>query len=395
MSATILIVDDEENARLNYAEFLAGQGYEIIGVATMAEARKHLQSASADIVLLDVQLPDGYGPNLLDEISHLPVRPPVILITAYGDIEMAVEAMINGALDFMPKPVDFQHLEKSVQRAKETVELRRELAALRRSSQGEVDYIIGDTPLMLEIDELARRAAATSTSVLIMGETGTGKDVLANAIYRYGTRTKKSFIPVNCPAIQSTMFESELFGHEAHAFTGADTRHIGMMEAADGGVLFLDEIAAMPVDTQAKLLRALEERNFRRVGGSNHIQVDLQILAASNRDLQAMIRDGRFREDLFYRLNVLDLYLPPLRERRADIPALTGLFIQRNNQNKGLNISGITPRAMEALMAYHWPGNIRELRNAIERAMLLCDEDEIDLPHLQPDIRQALLLREK
>ena len=395
MSATILIVDDEENARLNYAEFLAGQGYEIIGVATMAEARKHLQSASADIVLLDVQLPDGYGPNLLDEISHLPVRPPVILITAYGDIEMAVEAMINGALDFMPKPVDFQHLEKSVQRAKETVDLRRELAALRRSSQGEVDYIIGDTPLMLEIDELARRAAATSTSVLIMGETGTGKDVLANAIYRYGTRTKKSFIPVNCPAIQSTMFESELFGHEAHAFTGADTRHIGMMEAADGGVLFLDEIAAMPVDTQAKLLRALEERNFRRVGGSNHIQVDLQILAASNRDLQAMIRDGRFREDLFYRLNVLDLYLPPLRERRADIPALTGLFIQRNNQNKGLNISGITPRAMEALMAYHWPGNIRELRNAIERAMLLCDEDEIDLPHLQPDIRQALLLREK
>ena len=198
------------------------------------KTRKHLQSASADIVLLDVQLPDGYGPNLLDEISHLPVRPPVILITAYGDIEMAVEAMINGALDFMPKPVDFQHLEKSVQHAKETVELRRELAALRRSSQGEVDYIIGDTPLMLEIDELARRAASTSTSVLIMGETGTGKDVLANAIYRYGTRTKKSFIPVNCPAIQSTMFEVRAFrargprfhrgGHAPYRYDGGGRR---------------------------------------------------------------------------------------------------------------------------------------------------------------------------
>jgi transcriptional regulator with PAS, ATPase and Fis domain len=221
---------------------------------------------------------------------------------------------------------------------------------------------------------------------LITGETGTGKEVLANAIHKMGPRANKPFVAINCAAIQSTVLESELFGYEAGAFTGADKRKHGLMEVADGGVLFLDEIASMPVDMQAKLLRAIEEKAFRRVGGTNLIQVDVQILAASNRNLPNMIAEGRFREDLYYRLKVVDLHLPALRERKVDIPDLVGLFICKNNQRMGLNITDVTPRALAALTAHDWPGNIRELRNAVERAMLFCDEEAIDLAHLPSEL---------
>ncbi len=386
MAATILIVDDEENARHNIAAFLGGRGYEVIGVGTLGEARACLRQAKADIVLLDVQLPDGYGPNLLDEIASLPVRPPVILITAYGDIEMAVEAMKNGAHDFLQKPISLSALEKSILRAMEIVALRRELAHLRQSRQQEQDFIIGSSPAMQRLLSQARRAAEASVSVLITGETGAGKEVLANAIHKLGPRAGKAFIAINCAAIQNTVLESELFGYEAGAFTGAEKRKPGLMEVADGGVLFLDEIASMPLDMQAKLLRALEERAFRRVGGVNLIKVDVQVLAASNRDLQAMMRQGQFREDLYYRLKVVDLHLPPLRERKEDLPELVGMFIRRNNLRMGLNIQDVTPRAMQALMDHTWPGNIRELRNVIERAMLFCDEASLDLPHLPAEM---------
>jgi DNA-binding NtrC family response regulator len=386
MSATILIVDDEDNARLNIGSYLNGRGYEIHAVPTLAEARESLRRDDPDIILLDVNLPDGFGPQLLEETAQLPVRPPIILITAYGDVDMAVDAMKNGAHDFLQKPVKLAQLEKSIQRAEEIVAMRRELNHLRQSRQDRLDFIIGKTAKMKSLVSQAQRSAVACVSVLITGETGTGKEVLAMAIHKMGPRLNKPFIAINCAAIQSTVLESELFGYEAGAFTGAEKRKHGLMEIADEGILFLDEISSMPVDMQAKLLRAIEEHAFRRVGGTNLIKVDVQILAASNRDLPSMIENGRFREDLYYRLKVVDLHLPPLRERSKDIPELVGLFIRHNNQRMGLNITDVTPRAMQALMAHRWPGNIRELRNIIERAMLFCDEEAIDLPHLPSEL---------
>lgn len=381
MSATILIVDDEDNFRLTVGDFLTGKGYEVIGAATMAEARECLQQGQADVVLLDVQLPDGYGPKLLDETAHQSLRPPIILITAFGDIDMAVDAMKNGAHDFLQKPIQLNQLEKSILRAVDIVGLRRELMQLRRQQKGD-DMIIGASSEMQVLVNYARRAAEACVSVLITGETGTGKEVLANAIHRMGPRAGKGFIAINCAAIQSTMLESELFGYEAGAFTGAEKRKLGLMEVADGGILFLDEIASMPLDMQAKLLRALEEHGIRRVGGTNMIRIDVQVLAASNRHLPTLIEQNLFREDLYYRLKVVDLDIPPLRKRVVDIPEFVGMFIRRNNQRMGMNIQDVTPRAMQALVNHPWPGNIRELRNVIERAMLFCDDPCLDLPHL-------------
>lgn len=387
MSATILVVDDEENARHIITSFLSPKGYEIIGAATLAEARQQISRGTADIILLDVQLPDGYGPSLLEETSRLALRPPIILITAYGDIDMAVDAMKNGAHDFLQKPIQLARLEQSILRAQEVVAMRRELTHLRSTQRrAGSDFVTGSSPEMLSLFNQARRAAQASVSVLITGETGTGKEVLAHFIHASGPRAEKPFIAVNCAAIQSTMLESELFGYEAGAFTGAEKRKPGLLEVADGGVLFLDEISSMPLDIQAKLLRVLEERAFRRVGGTNLIRVDVQVLAASNRPLPKLLAEGAFREDLYYRLKVVDLHIPPLREHKSDILELAGYFVRQNNMRMGLNISDITPSAVDALRAYDWPGNIRELRNAIERAMLFCDDPVIDLVHLPADV---------
>jgi two-component system response regulator AtoC len=388
MSATILIVDDEENARFNIGTFLKSRGYETIDAATLAEARQSIDQGNADIILLDVNLPDGYGPSLLEETATLPMRPPIILITAYGEVDMAVNAMKNGATDFLQKPIKLAELENSVERAYEAVSMRRELAHLRYARSEDKDFIVGKSKQMRTLVDHAKRAAAMNVSVLITGETGTGKEVLANLIHQTGPRANKPFIAINCAAIQSTVLESELFGYEAGAFTGADKRKLGLMEVADGGILFLDEISSMPTDIQAKLLRALAERAFYRVGGRNLIHVDVQIIAASNRNLPEMMKEGKFREDLFYRLNVANLEIPPLRKHREDIPELVGLFIHKNNLQMGLNINDVTPRAMEALRAYDWPGNIRELRNVIERAMLFCDEEALTLSHLPAELAE-------
>jgi DNA-binding NtrC family response regulator len=382
MSATILIVDDEENARRFIHDFLSSRGYEVIEAAKLAEAREYVRRGSADIIVLDVQLDDGYGPSLLEETAHLPMRPPIIIITAHGDIEMAVDAMKNGAHDFLQKPIRLVQLEKSIQRAQEIVSMRRELAHIRQTQHQQTDFIVGKTQAMQTLLQQSQRAAEKSVSVLITGETGTGKDVLANEIHAMGPRANKPFIPINCGAIQSTVWESELFGYEPGAFTGAEKRKLGLMEIADGGILFLDEISSMSVDIQAKLLRAIDEHSFRRVGGTNLIHVDVQILAASNRDLKTLMDENKFRQDLYYRLKVVDLALPPLRERNEDIPELVGLFIRQNNAKMGVNIIDITPRAMQALMAHNWPGNIRELQHVIESAMLFCDDPCLDLSHL-------------
>jgi DNA-binding NtrC family response regulator len=385
MTATILIVDDEANARKNIGDFLGKEGYEVLSSATLKDARNHIQQENADIILLDVEMPDGYGPDILEETATLAQRPPIILITAHGDIDMAVEAMKNGAIDFLQKPVNFDRLALSIKRSNEIVAMRRELAHFRDQQRGELNFVLGESLKMRELITLAQRAAQATVSVLITGETGTGKDVLARAIHRMSPRAGKPFIGINCAAIQSTMLEAELFGFEAGAFTGAQKRKHGLLEVADEGILFLDEISSLPTDMQAKLLRALEEQAFRRVGGTNLIKVDVQIVAASNRDLKAMMEEEKFREDLYYRLKVVDLHIPPLRERLEDIPELVGLFMRGNNQRMGLNIDNISERAMAALHKHDWPGNIRELRNAIERAMLFCDEATIDLGHLSPE----------
>lgn len=383
MAASILIVDDENNIQMNLSEFLTGKGYEVKGATTMAEARAALRSDMPDIVLLDVGLPDGYGPQLMEEKEILENRPPVIVITAFGDIDMAVEAMKNGAHDFLQKPIELERLYLSTQRASETVSMRRELMHLRKAQGANLNFIVGKTEAMQSIVSQATRAAQKSARILISGESGTGKEVLANFIHKVGNRSNKPFIDLNCAAIQDTLLESELFGHEAKAFTDAgDKKKIGLIEVADNGILFLDEISSMSMDMQAKLLRAIEEGYVRRVGGTINVNVDVQLVSASNRDMQKLISEGKFREDLYFRLNVLELHLPPLRERLEDIPELVGFFIGHLNAQLGVNIIDITPKALQSLKKHRWPGNIRELSHVIEQAMLFCDDPVLDSGHL-------------
>lgn len=386
MSMTILIVDDEENARQNIKEFLIQKGHDVIEAGTLKEAKALVAKSVADIILLDVRLPDGYGPTLLEETSRLPARPPIILMTAYGDIDMAVDAMKNGAIDFHQKPIQFDRLEQSIQRASETVTMRRELFYLRQAQQDQHNFILGKTKAMKELFDNAQRISDSPYSVLITGETGTGKEVLAQAIKVMGKRKDKPFVAINCAAIQSNMLEAELFGFEPGAFTSADRRKEGLMEVADGGILFLDEISELPLDMQAKLLRAVEEMEFFRMGGITPIKVDVQIIAASNRNLKQLMANGEFRADLYFRLHVADLEVPPLRERIEDIPELVGFFMGQNNPRLGFNIQDITPQAMQVLMNHDWPGNIRELKHTIERAMLFCDDLAIDVNHLPAEM---------
>ncbi len=387
MNCSVLIVDDDKQARENISEYLKLSGYEIFEADSITEAKENISKNDPDIIVLDEQLPDGYGLDLLNALSKMPNRIPVIMITGYGNIEMAVEAMKIGAHDFLTKPIkNLESLERSIKRAAEIVQIRQELRHIRMNQQQANNFVIGQSKEFLLTIDQAFKAAKASVSVLITGETGTGKEVLAKFIHQSGPRADKPFIAINCAAIQPTVLESELFGYEAGAFTGAEKRKHGLMEIADSGILFLDEISSMPTDIQAKLLRAIEERSFRRVGGTASINVDVQIIAASNRDIKAMIADGKFREDLYYRLKVVDLHLIPLRERKKDIPELVGFFINKFNMQMGKNIVDVTPEALNMLINYTWPGNIRELSNVIQRAMLFCDGEKITLADLPLDI---------
>lgn len=386
MSVTVLIVDDEDNARENIGGFLGKKGFEVLGAATLDEAREKIKKGEGDVVLLDVQLKGEYGPNLLYETASMPNRPPFIIMTGFGDVETAVDAMKNGAVDFLQKPLNLVQLEKSLLRASEIVAMRRELDHYREEQMNQSNFVVGENETVITAIKQSLIASEKQVSVLITGETGTGKDVIAKYIHSSGPRAAKPFISINCAAIQNTMLESELFGHEAGAFTSADRKKAGLMEIADGGVLFLNEISSMPLDIQAKLLTAIETHSFRRVGGTALINVDVQVIAASNRNLKEMIKKGEFREDLYYRLKVVDLDLPPLRERREDIPELVGFFVRQNNMRQGMNVVDVSPQAMVALQKYDWPGNIRELSNAIERAMLFCDGMTINLGDLPKDV---------
>ncbi len=386
MSYTVLMVEDEIDFIESVKPYIETRGYEVMVASNLADARLKLKQGIGDIVLLDIYLPDGNGLTLLNETINMAIRPSVIVVTGNGDIEMAVEAMKSGATDFLPKPISFIQLDKTLQRAADNVSLRRELAFYRQAQLRNIDFIIGKSPIMRRLYEQAQRAASASVSVLITGETGTGKSLLAKAMHKMSPRANKPFMAIDCGAVPPSVFESELFGHEQGAFTTAEKRKLGLMETADGGIVFLDEISSMVVETQSKLLRALDEHSFRRLGGNVEIKVDVQIIAASNRNLKKMIGEGAFRSDLYYRLKVVDLEVPPLREHKEDIPELVGFFIRKYNPHRGTNIQNVTPRAMEVLMKHDWPGNIRELNNVIERAMIFCDEAVIDLQHLPVEL---------
>lgn len=389
MTATILLVEDDETARSFMAPLLHDAGYEVREADRMETASRLLERGEADIMILDVQLPDGYGPKLLERMSREQPGLPVIVVTGFGEIEMAVEAMKLGARDFIQKPVDMARLRGAVDKAAEAVALQRELTHLRDARHPMDGWVIGETATMKRLaNDLARVAPSNATS-LITGESGTGKEVLAAAIHKMSPRATKPYVPINCANFSDTLLESELFGYEAGAFTGATKKKDGLFVTADNGSLFLDEISTMRPELQARLLRVLEDRTIRRLGGTTSTKVDVRIIAASNRNLPEMVKAGTFREDLYHRLNVVELHLPPLRERKEDIPALTGHFIQKYNREMGRCVQGVNPAALDALKAYNWPGNIRQLRNAIERAMLFADGDLLEIGHFAPEIVEA------
>jgi two-component system response regulator AtoC len=386
MTATILVVDDDETALSFMTPMLRDAGYEIRTATTLAAAHTIIDRSEAEIVVLDVQLPDGYGPNLLERINREQPGLPVITVTGYGDIEMAVEVMKLGARDFIQKPVDMARLRQAVDKAAESVALQRELTHLRSSRHPIDDWVIGETLAMKRIENILQRVAPSNTTVLITGESGTGKEVLAAALHQMSPRGSRTWFPINCANFSDTLLESELFGYEAGAFTGANKKKDGLFVTAHGSTLFLDEISTMKLELQAKLLRVIEDRSIRRLTGTTETKVDVRILAATNRDLAEMVKAGTFREDLYHRLNVVEVPLPPLRERPEDIPALVGYFIRKYNREMGRSVAGVGPLVLEALKAYNWPGNIRQLRNAIERAMVFADGDTLEIGHFAPDI---------
>jgi DNA-binding NtrC family response regulator len=368
----ILIVEDEEPVRELLASLLRAEGYDTDSVSTGEEALRVLDAELYDLVLLDLNLPGMHGMSVLSAAPALQTDAQFIVMTAFGSVDSAVEAMQLGAFDYVTKPFVPEHLLLTLRRALSDTVLRRELAQLRRQSgEGVRARIVGRAPSMERLFDLVERVAPTRATVLISGETGTGKELVARAIHELSDRARRPFVPVNCSAVPEGLLESELFGHMKGSFTGAVANRRGLFEEAAGGTLFLDEISTMPASTQVKLLRVLQDRKLQRIGGGQPIAVDFRLLAATNVDLAADVRSGRFRDDLFYRLNVFPIRVPPLRERRSDIPLLANHFRLRFAQENGVPVPDIPPATMKRLMEYDWPGNVRELENYVERAVIM------------------------
>ena len=375
----ILAVDDEPNMRRLLEIMLKQAGYQPLLAANGKEALELLAREGADLVVSDLHMPGMDGLGLLAAMQEAGTSIPAIIVTAHAEVETAVAAMKLGAADYIVRPFDLETLEIAMVRALSLTRLKIENRFLRDEAERDVDNMVGSSPAMRKVYEAIRQVAPEKATVLVVGETGTGKDLAAHAIHQLSPRSEALFVAVNCAAIPAEMMESELFGHERGAFTGAVKERIGKFELADGGTLFLDEVTEMPIALQAKLLRALQEGTIERLGGHRPIAVDIRIVAATNRDPQQAVRDGLLREDLYYRLNVFRLDLPPLRERVEDIPMLAQHFVAR----RGIELA---PDASDRLAAYRWPGNVRELENVLERAAIVCGGRTITAAHLPADI---------
>ncbi|GIW81999.1 MAG: nitrogen assimilation regulatory protein [Gemmatales bacterium] len=366
--AKLLVIDDEESVRYSFRYVFEADGMEVVTAGTAAEAVEQMTAENPDVVVLDLQLPDRNGLDLFHEIHAMDPKRPIIFITAHGTTETAIEAMKNGAFDYMNKPVDLDRLSQILERAFEAVRLMRVPAVLPVNDRH--DRIIGRSPVMQEMCKKIGRIAPQDVNVLILGESGTGKELVARALYQHSRRANRPFLAINCAAIPETLLESELFGHEQGAFTGANRRHIGKFEQCDGGTLFLDEIGDMSAALQAKMLRVIQEQRFERVGGHETLQTCVRILAATNHNLEQLVQQGKFRKDLYYRLKVVTVEVPPLRDRLSDVAELAHYFLFRFNHELNLDIRAFAPETLEILQRFDWPGNVRELQSAIKQAML-------------------------
>ncbi len=388
--STILILEDEAENLRSLTRALEKVGFRVAGYQDPIQGLRHLQEqGGVDLVLTDLRMPGMDGMEVLKRVKQAEPTLPVLLITAFGSVESAVEAMKVGADDYLAKPVDLYELRRRVQALVERRRLSVEVDELkaRLDERFGFENIVGSSPPMRELFDQIRMVAPTRATVLIRGESGTGKELIANAIHQNSDRKRGRFLPINCAAIPATLMESELFGHEKGSFTGADRAHPGKFEQAHGGTLFLDEIGELSLDLQAKLLRVLEEKTVTRVGGTQGIPVDARILTATNRDLHRLAAEGRFREDLLYRLKVVELRIPPLRERGEDIPRLAHTFVAQLAREYGKPIAGISPEVLQALSAFPWPGNVRELKNVIERMVIFCSDTELRESHLPSELR--------
>jgi len=390
LNPVILLVDDEDTIRLFLEKTLRDEGYEALTAATGGEALETAFDKLPDLILLDLKLPDMNGIEVLKRIKEEIPEICVIMLTAFGDIETAVSAMKKGAFDFVSKPVNLEQLLMTVKKGLESQKLTRELFQLRRQVKLDMDsnFIPGESPQMKEIYEVVKRVAVSdTTTVLIQGESGTGKEVIATMIHQYSPRKDKPFLEINCASLPEELLESELFGHEKGAFTDAKVQKIGLLELANKGTLFLDEIGEMSLTIQVKLLRVLEKMSFRRVGGTKDIKVSVRIISATNRDLEMAVQNKNFREDLYYRLKVIPIHIPPIRERKEDIYLLMKHFLNQYNKQFNKNFQEIEDEAYEIILEYPWPGNIRELKNMIERIVLLEDDTVLRPKHLPPSIK--------